>query len=229
MKAVLEEIQTIPGVIGGFLYHPRDGVLERDLPAVFKEPKLLKIGRILVKMYASGRSNFSDITELSLYYEESLVVLRELRDAVYLIILGGTDLDMNLLTMTLNLLMEDLDAHSPPPEPRPASPQAKKAGRAPIAETLLEKGPMAESLKAMRAELSKIVGPMSKIIFLDALNRWIDTATPSPAAFPALMDILADEIDDPEKMSRYRQLVAPHLDIEEANAETSNGPKNGKR
>ncbi len=227
MNAALEEIKTIPGVIGGLLYHPQKGVLESDLPAVFKEPKLLKMGRILVKMYSSGRSNFSDLTELSLYYEESLVIIRELEEGLFLIIVGAPDLNTNLLTMTLNLLMEEPDSRSAPPAPPPPRTPAKQK-QAPIADTLLEKGPMAESLKAMQSELAKVVGPMSRIIFMDALNRWIDTATPSPSTYPALVDILADEINDPEKMAYYQQLIAPYLDPEESDADFSGGRKNEK-
>jgi hypothetical protein len=224
MRAVLEEIQTIPGVTGGFLYHPRKGILESDLPAVFKEPKLLKIGRILVKIYATGRANFSDISEITLFYEESLVLIRELRDAVHLIILGSPDLNMNLLTMTLNLMMEDLDLHfNAPPDahlPKTESDPMSMAG------TLLERGPMAQALSAMQRELSKVVGPMSKIIFTDALRRWIDTGTPSPGTYSVLMKILADEIDDPEKMRYYRQLITPHLEPREPNAA---GKEGGRR
>jgi hypothetical protein len=227
MNAALEEIKTIPGVLGGLLYHPQKGVLESDLPAVFKEPKLLKMGRILVKMYSSGRSNFSDLSELSIYYEESLVIIRELKDAVFLIIVGAPDLNMNLLTMTLNLLMEELDSHSAPSAPPPSRARAKPK-QGPLADALLERGPMAESLKAMQSELAKVVGPMSKIIFMDALNRWIDSTTPSPGTYPALVDILADEIDDPEKMAYYQQLIAPYLDLEVSDAGFSGRGKNEK-
>ena len=72
------------------------------------------------------------------------------------------------------------------------------------------------------------LGPMSKISFMDALNRWIDTATPSPSTYPTLVDILADEIDDPEKMAYYQQLIAPYLDLEQSEAGFPGGRKNEK-
>jgi predicted regulator of Ras-like GTPase activity (Roadblock/LC7/MglB family) len=221
MKELLEEIQTIPGIIGGFFFSSRSGVEASSLPAVFKERKLLNIGKMLAKIYGSGRINFPDISEITLYYEESLVIAREIGDSVFLIILCDASLNLNLLTMTLNLIVEDLPrirADRASQEPvaaeipsRPSAEPGKKNGLPRNARQLMESSAISEQLDAMKKQLSKIMGPMSQIIFMDALEEWVAQEAPSASGLSSLVRILNREIDDPDKAGRYEKLVNPYL------------------
>ena len=67
------------------------------------------MGATLVKVYKSGRLNFSDITDVSIYYDEAIVVIREAPDNVYLIIVFEASANLNLLSMTVNLIMDDIN------------------------------------------------------------------------------------------------------------------------
>ena len=89
MKQVIEELKAIPGVVGGCIFDSRKGIIANNLPPIFKEAKLSNIGKLLSKMYASGKNNFSDITEISLYYEESVVIVREASANMFLIAICG--------------------------------------------------------------------------------------------------------------------------------------------
>ncbi len=206
MKQILEEIRPVPGVIGGFIYTPREGIRASSLPTVFKTPKLENIGKFVARMFSLGRTSFPDILDLSLYYEESLLMIRELDHGIFLILLGDPSLNMNLLTMTLNLITDDLSQFTGTETPESApegdttpSPEADRA--------LPAEGPLADLLRKMEKALTGVIGPMARILFQDAQNDWVRQEPPAMETLPRLMEILQKEIDDPEKFRDYRKRI----------------------
>lgn len=229
MQELLDEIQSIPGIVGGFVFNAQNGVLVSDLPTVFKEARLLKIGRILTKLFAKGKAGFNQLMEITLAYEETLVIVREIREGDLVILLCDPGVNLNLLTMTLNLIIEELDrpkAASPPPSD--PAPTLRKASPPPPAaespEALMNEGPMAATLAEMQAALAKVVGPMAKILFMDALEKWTRSGPVGPETLDRLLDILDDEIADPDKSADYRNRVTPVM-----SAQTSNMWRGGER
>ncbi|MBW1894792.1 MAG: hypothetical protein JRI91_14010, partial [Deltaproteobacteria bacterium] len=53
------------------------------MPAVFKDGKLVRIAKSLIKIFSAGDKGFSDLAEVSLYYEESIVIIHEPVDKHY--------------------------------------------------------------------------------------------------------------------------------------------------
>jgi len=209
MNKVLEEIKSIPGIIGGYIFNSQKGITAGNLPMIFKEDRLQRIAGMLIKMYSNGRSNFQDILEISIYYDESVLIIREIDASTYLIILCDPSINENLLTMSLNLVIDDLKKQEEPQEKisMPDNSQKNEINR----ERLLNEGPMSKNLKGMQTALAKIVGPMAKIIFIDALNEWGKTEQPSFSSITSLLKILDMEIGDPEKISYYRELIKPYM------------------
>lgn len=214
MQALLDEIQSIPGIVGGFVFNSRNGILASDLPAVFKEPRLLKIGRILTKIFMKGRAGFEHLTEITLVFEETLVIIREIREGDHVILLCDPGVNLNLLTMTLNLIIEELGEQPDqrPPEinrsPPPAEAPAAGASTGISPEALMTNGPLSPILGDMQAALAKVVGPMAKILFMDALEKWTRTGPATPDHLPRLLDIIDGEINDPAKSADYRNRVS---------------------
>jgi len=215
MKQVLEEVKAIPGVVGGFVFNSRKGVAANNLPPVFKEAKLVNIGKMLSKMYLSGKTNFSDITEISLYYEESVVIIREAASDLFLIVISDPSVNLNLLTMSLNLIMDDFNTLTEL-DMEPIQGAKTGSGAAPkkivTAEEVLQSTPLGNDLNSMKAALAKVMGPMAKIIFTDALNEWLQSNMPSYAELGRLVAILEREINDSDKSAYYRELILPYLE-----------------
>lgn len=227
MEHVLDEFKSVQGVTGAYIYNAKGLILANNLPAMFKEAKLLIIGKVLAKLYSAGGLTFPDITDVFLSYEESIVIVREIADKSYLIILSEPTLNMNLVTLTMNLTKDDLKVaiqNVPPapslqsassPAPRPAAPaqhiiaEEPPKARKTTAKELMENGPLATPLQGMQAALAKIMGPMAKIIFVESVEKWQAICLPSFNNLPKLMEILALEIMDPEKVGHYKELVMP--------------------
>ncbi len=216
MKALLEEVQSIPGVIGGYVFHPKKGIVISEMPSVFKEANLVKIGKMLVKIYMTSFGSFPDVSEITLYYDESLVVIRKIPAGIYLIIFCDPSLNLNLLTMTLNLIMDDLNKNGQNNIYNADNGSSDLPGKRPPQknpEDIISHGPLADTLKNMERAMAKVVGPMAKIIFKDAVEEWALNNTPSADSLDILMNLLAKEIDDPEKITYYRELIEPYLNL----------------
>ena len=217
MEHVLNEFKSVQGVMGAYIYNARGHVLANNLPTIFKEAMLLNIGKVLAKLYSAGGLTFPDISDVFLSYEESIVIVREITDKSYLIILSEPSLNVNLVTLTMNLIKDELKEAignaSSAPTPRPAalsqpiiaegSPKERKT----TANMLIENGSLAAPLQGMQAALAKVMGPMAKIVFVESVEKWQDICLPSFKNLPKLMEILALEISDPEKVGRYEELV----------------------
>jgi CheY-like chemotaxis protein len=74
-------------------------------------------------------------------------------------------------------------------------------------EQLLESSPLSGILSKMKDALVKIMGPIAEIVFTDALDSWMTSGEPSTSSIPLLLDILDSEIGDPEKITKYREMI----------------------
>ncbi len=219
MNQVIDELKSIPGVIGGFVYDSQKGILANNLPSVFKVPKLEKLGKNLEKIYQNAGKNFSDIMEISLYYEESVLIVRKTVTDVYIVIMGDPSLNINLLTMSLNLVMEEPDAFSEPDI------QVEKSFESEVsdeteekkvnAEDLIASGHLAPTLQGMQSCLARIMGPMAEFIFKDAVQEWLKKNKPEKSNLQSLINLINDEIGDPEKILHYKALITPYIQMDE--------------
>jgi CheY-like chemotaxis protein len=74
-------------------------------------------------------------------------------------------------------------------------------------EQLLESSPLSGTLSKMKDALVKIMGPIAEIVFTDSLDSWMTSGEPSTSSIPLLLDILDSEIGDPEKITKYREMI----------------------
>ncbi len=95
---------------------------------------------------------------------------------------------------------EGLQQFDEPPEEQTTDEQI-------TAEQLLDSDPMAETLLKMKEALGKIMGPIAELVFTDSLNSWIETGQPSQSSLPSLLIILDNEINDPDKITKYHEMV----------------------
>lgn len=214
MESILSELASVQGLTGAFIYQSPGTILQNILPPIFKPARLLNMGKALVKIHGAGALNFPELTEVVLNFDESTVITRSIADKTWLIILGESDLNVNMVTLSVNLLLDDFkgslerapvleSAGSPMPEVHP--PAGKEPPPSP--KDLMERGSLAPDLQAMQAALAKVMGPMAKIIFLECLEKWLQRTPPSRDKLPELTNLVSRELADPEKAAKYHQLI----------------------
>ncbi|WP_020674931.1 hypothetical protein [Geopsychrobacter electrodiphilus] len=203
MKQAIDELKAIPGVVGACLFGAQEGLLQSNLPGIFKPEKLSAVGKQLTKLLVAGRMSFSDLNDLSLHYDESAVIARELRKGLTIFVICDPSFNHNLLTMSLNLLQEEMNEQGGGGTLLEATVPADDAGGA--AQVGPDLDPLLDEIKGL---LSKVLGPMASIIFDEILQEWsLKGATVDRLG--ALMEMLHQEIGDPEKIVAFKALTAP--------------------
>lgn len=211
MVNLLEELKTIPGVVGGYFISQKKGFLASNMPAMFKEPKLLDISRQLVKIYSAGRMNFPDISDTFLHYEEMVLVVKMVSPQLYLMVFCDSAVNTNMLAMSINLSLESL------PEIDNQAQAIAQPGTAPTAAaeltvaTVMESPDLAEPLRQMSQGLAQVMGPMSELIFEESLQEWLNSGQVGVDKMPELLKIIKEEIGDQQKSKEYQNLVVALL------------------
>ncbi|MCF6179574.1 MAG: hypothetical protein L3J63_09340 [Geopsychrobacter sp.] len=212
MKQAIDELKAIPGVVGACLFGAQEGLIQSNLPGIFKPEKLTEVGKQLTKLLVAGRLSFSDLSDLSLHYDESVVIARELRKGLTVFVICDPSFNHNLLTMSLNLLQEEMrgqvdvqrSGFAEDSTPRPAVPLASP----PVAGTV--DADLEPLLAELRALLAKVLGPMAAIIFDEVREQWaVQGAVASRVN--ELVKLLHVEIGDADKIKTFEALSAPLL------------------
>jgi hypothetical protein len=213
MDQVFSEILGTPGVQGLFVFSPPDKVLANTLAGRLNGPGLINSGKLLQRIHSATRMNIADVSEMLLFYEEALLLVKEIADKVFLVVMAEASANPYLITISIGMTLDDLKLWvqgQQAPRPEPEVKRAPVASK-PAPEELMELGPLADTLSEMQSALARVMGPMASIIFPEAQAQWISTSKPSEATLGELVKILTREIRDPERIKRFREMVSPYL------------------
>ncbi len=229
MDQVFSEILGTPGVQGLFVFSPPDKVLVNTLASRLDGPGLINSGKLLQRIHSATRMNIADVSELLLFYEEALLLVKEIADKIFLVVMAEGSANPYLITTSIGMTLDDLKLwvqgqHPAPSAPSvPSAPPASPAPRPelevkpapatskPSPEELMESGPLADTLSELQSNLARVMGPMASIISPEALTQWISASNPSEATLGELVKILTKEIRDPERIRRFREMLSPSL------------------
>jgi len=210
MKEIIDDLKDLSGVLGACMYHGQKGVLEANLPAIFSVDKLSEIGKILIKIQAAGRMNFHDLTDVTLQYDESVILVRELEKNLIVFLLCDPDFNQNLVAMSLNLLQQELKNQQVPlAESGPVTAPPKKDEVQATVKAISEE--VVPILAEMKAHLPKIMGPMADIIFEETVDIWKEQGNSTVSELSSLVKLLAEEIGSADKIISYKEMIAPAI------------------
>ncbi|MCK4503845.1 MAG: hypothetical protein KAU22_12490 [Desulfuromonadales bacterium] len=210
MINLIDELKAIPGVVGASIVAADEGLKATNLPAFFKPERLLVVGNHLLKLYAAGQMSFSDLTDITLNFDESVVVARALDKSIILFVICEPTFNNNLLNMSLNLLQDEFKssnfattstaAVAPTPAPTPTpTPQAGK-----------DEG-LEDLFAQLESGLGKILGPMAEFIFAEVIEKWTAEGAANYSRIDELIKLINQEIIDVNKIEKYNQLIASAL------------------
>jgi len=237
MERLLEKLNQTQGIMGSYVLNMKKGVIANKMPPVFTSSKLLTIGKLLTKIYLAGKMSIKEISEITLFYQESVITIRETAYQTYVVVLYDPSMRMNHLSTSLNMIMRDLrqlaGQYAPAELPRIKKDIPKESERKPKSkteikhifedaaeenesvmidpDTLISSGPMAGVLQEMQTALTKVIGPIAPVLFTVSLKEWIATDRPDFSTIQGLVDILQKEINDAEKFDAYHKKITPYI------------------
>lgn len=207
MIHLIDELKVIPGVIGACIVSSQEGIKVTNLPSIFKPERLNLVGRHLLKLYSAGRISFDDLTDVSLHFDESVVVARELEKGLLVFVVCDPTFNQNLLTMSFNLLHEEFKLGNFAADPVTALLNEDVA--ASVEATI--SGELQGLLDEMKGALGKVLGPMAGFVFDEVFENWIEQGIPDFSRIEELIEQIDQEIVDPDKIGHYRQLISSVL------------------
>ena len=213
MLHLIDELKVIPGVMGACIVNSQAGLKVTNLPAVFRPERLTLVGKHLLKLYSVGRMNFDDLTDITLNYDESVVVARELEKNTLIFAICDPTFNQNLLTMSFNLLHEEfkLGNFTETVAETAAPAEAESAISLPPIEREIS-GSLQNLLAEMKALLGEILGPMAGFVFDEVKDDWVEQGAPDFSRIEELIEQLNQEIDDQDKIGKYRQLISSAIE-----------------
>ncbi len=210
MLHLIDELKVIPGVMGACIVNSQTGVQVTNLPALFRVERLALVGKHLLKIYAAGRMSFDDLTDITLNYDESVVVARELEKNTLIFAICDPTFNQNLLSMSFNLLHEEFKLGNfteVAAEPVTTVAAPELSAPSPVESKISQ-----DLLAEMKGALGKILGPMAGFIFDEVMDNWLEQGPPDASRIEELIDQLNQEIDDQDKIDKYRQLISSALE-----------------
>ena len=207
MTNLIDELKAIPGVIGASIVAADEGLKATNLPNFFKPERLVLVGNHLHKLYTAGQLSFSDLTDITMNFDESVVVARALDENIILFVICDPNFNNNLLNMSLNLLQDEFKAQNF--GTTTAAPQAPAAVSA---EAQASTDPNLDELfSIMEKALGKILGPMAEFIFAEVVEKWTANGVANASRIDELIKLINQEIIDLDKIENYREIIAPAL------------------
>jgi hypothetical protein len=212
MIHLIDELKVIPGVMGACIVSSLEGLKVTNLPSIFKPERLSVVGRHLLKLYSAGRLSFDDLTDITLNFDESVVVARELEKGTLIFAICDPTFNQNLLTMSFNLLHEEYKlGNFSEATVRAAATSEFKVAEPPLSAEQKISGSLQDLFAEMQEALGKILGPMAGIIFDEVIEQWLELGPPDSSRLEELIELINQEISAPDKIDHYRQLISPVL------------------
>ena len=108
MQQLIDDLKSIPGVIGAYVFRSNDGVRCSNLPSIFKSDRIADMTKSLIKIHSAGKQNFPDLVEVFINYEESMLFCRQFNSSDYVIAICDPGMNLGVLAMSLNMALEEV-------------------------------------------------------------------------------------------------------------------------
>jgi len=206
-------LNTIPGVIGGMLTDERGTILAQSFPSTFDQGMLKRTADLLLDNTAGMQDATGGAKLFDMRFELGRIIIKTL-PRMFLVMLCNSSVNVQLLLISINVASTNLEkiAHSVPERTIEAPVvQASTGGLKPSPSELIENSPIAASLSGIQADLAKFLGPMAKIVFVECVEKWLESHQPSMETLPELIKIINPEINDREKIIQFTQMVDKYM------------------
>ncbi len=202
MKEIISELKMTPGVLGGFFFHRKNGVLYKDLASVYEVSSLNDMGRQLSKIYAARRLNFPDVRDISLYFTESVMISRAIDEQFFLVLLCDQHVNSSTLSLSIRLIIEEHDDELT----LAAAGQHTDAlsGGSKLSPQQVLDGPLRQPLEKIQRMLVEMMGPMAELVYEESLEKWIASGRIGVDVLPEFLEIIASEMPDDKKATAFK-------------------------
>lgn len=134
MQTVLNQLITVPGVVGGMIYDRDGALLSKTFPPLFDDSMLASAARVLVDGTTGLETVTGTVGMIDMRFADARIVVRTMAGA-HLVLLCAAQTNLQLLNISTSVAVpriEKLVAALPPPAPEPSPPQPTAVEAAPL-------------------------------------------------------------------------------------------------
>jgi len=213
MEEILMQLNTVSGTIGSMVCDSRGHILAHAFPSLYDSNMLKGVVAVLSENYSGLEEITGGVKLTDFRYRNGRIIVKPV-DGSWLVLLCENSVNLQLISISLNVAIKKLEQHFATSDTvaTPAKPKKQTSGGGGIsAQQLIEEGLLSEQLQGMQAALAKYIGPMAKIIFLECVEKWLQSHQPVNDSLPYLVDIVVKEINDSTKAAEFHHKVSHFL------------------
>ncbi|MFH0998630.1 MAG: hypothetical protein V1844_24535 [Pseudomonadota bacterium] len=205
MKAVLNEIAVLPGVVGSCLFSRERGQICSGLPPVFTDEAVLTIANRVTRLVQMGGMVDMDVQTIALRYDIYTIMTMPVDSDTLLVIACESRSNCSLIATTISMLAGELQSRlaTLAKEPTPGSDTKEIASKSDAGQDA-EK--IASLLKQVLGALAFVVGPMADMVFDESVALWTQKKPAATSRLPELIEMLAVEIGN-DSAAEFKEKV----------------------
>jgi hypothetical protein len=205
MEKLLNEISEIPGVIGSCIFDKNQGMLCRKFDVNLPRDLTDNIGMNFIRLLQMAAMNKLDIKSAQFRFDRYWLIGIPLQKGIILLAICDLHANCSLVAATAVMLMADMLNELDEPFDRPQEGASQESVSVRKQKGLPNDN---EDIQLYFAEienaLAAAIGPVARMVMSDYVYKWIQDAPPSVSRLPELLNILAEEIEDPTLIAEFK-------------------------
>lgn len=199
MRKLLQEISVIPGVTGSCIFDKNEGPLCKLLQQDFGEEDLDIVGTHLLRLFQMGVMAGLNIHSSHFRFDRYTLIGIPLDDEIILVIICDAQANCSLVSTTAIMLARD--TRSDMNQDQLESSDETKAAEEED-ETFLHL-----LYEEIEETLTAVMGPVAILVMNDCLERWREAGPAVASRVPDLIEMLEQEISNPDLSKTFRKRV----------------------
>jgi len=226
MEDILNEIKSVPSVMGSYIHVNGVTDVTSDLPKIFQN-KVYEVGAAIDRIIKVNEATKMNAANIELKFEEAVIFVRPIDLDASLITFCETGINKKTLNMTTGMLANELKAVADrlrksgaggagsTAQTETAAAPTKKEAAAPAkgidVNKILHAGPLASVFQDFQNAFAMAIGPVGEMVMKDTVKEWATKGECSKARLPELVEMLCREIDDETLETEFKAAIRQHL------------------
>lgn len=200
MQKLLNEISEIPGVTGSCIFDKNRGILYRKFDADLPSDITDNIGINFIRLLQMAAMNNLDIKSAQFRFNRYWLIGIPLQKGTVLLAICDLQANCSLVAATAAMLMADMLNEQDQPFDRPQESVSMRQQE----ELPNDNEDIQLYFTEIESALAAAIGPVARMVMSDYVYKWIQHSPPSVSRLPELLNILAEEIEDPSLIAEFK-------------------------
>ncbi len=210
MEKLLNEIKSIPGVTGSYVFSRKHGIMAKQMPDIFKAERLEKMGTQLNRSFTIGKKSKTGIESLEIGFESIKILGYGIDESTCFYVFCQPNSNMALIKMSLDVICMDIleavqNYSASLVKQEAAAPAEKTPAEKVSPKILMASSALGKELGSLKHAFTLAMGPMAEIIMMKVMKKWIAAGNADKSGLNKLVDLLQEQIDDPNTITEFKE------------------------